>query len=1056
MKKVLLIALLLGSCLLRVQAQPRVISGKVTSPENEPIPGVNVVVKGANTGSITTADGTYQLTVSATAKTLVFSFIGYKTAEIALENQTRIDVKLANDLTNLSEVVVTANAIVREKKELGYAVSTVAGTDLIKARDPNVLNSLAGRVAGVRITQQSGSVGGSSRVMIRGANSISSASEPLFVVDGIPISNSSFNGSETDIVTGGVDVGNRASDLNPDDIESMNVLKGAAASALYGSRARNGVIVITTKRGKPGAKKMNVTVNSSFRTDNVLRVPDLQTQYAQGNLGVYNPQLGNGWGPLVSGITGPVLDYKGETVQKLNVYPQNWRNFFVTGRTFINSASIDGASDQGDYRVGYTNLQQTGTVPNSELGRHTFAINAGRKITDKLTSRVWLNYVRTTSDGRPQQGSNTTNIISTILAGTPITVDINELRNNLFAPATQAVPTGWTGDLARAIDLNGVQNNPYFVTTFNRFSNSVDRMYGGTSLSYELTPWFNLTGRVGSDFFTENRRAVTRRGTRGRLNGQFDTNEIYERELQTDLIATVTRPLGADWTFKGIIGHQFNQRTNRRSRVQSQGLNIDQLYTFANAQSNVASNFYSRREIFGAYGDFSFDFRNYLFLNVTGRNDWSSTLPVSNNSYFYPSTSVSFVLSEAFPNLGIIKRDILSYAKLRANYANVGSDEDPYQLAFTYNPLTQANDIYTFNILYPIGGASAFGATNVLPPTNLRPQQQTSYEFGTELKFFGGRIGLDLTYYRSLNYDQIISIAVPQSTGYSARRLNVGEISNQGLEAMLTVTPLKTRSGFRWDAMVNFNRNRNRVESLAPGLTEFVTTSGDGFGIFVVARPGETFNIQGVGWLRDPNGNIVINPSTGLRTPGPRRLLGNIYPDWTMGISNSFSYKGLDLSFLIDMRKGGVVNSQTVSIVRGSGLAVETAVNNRTPFIDPGVIRNPDGTYRPNDVPVASVQQYWSQLDNSVSPESNTFDGSYTKLREVRLAYSLPRTIVSKTPFGNIALGLEGRNLWIISSNVPHIDPEANVLGTGLIGEGLERGSIPSSRSIGANLRFTF
>jgi TonB-linked SusC/RagA family outer membrane protein len=1038
------------------RAQTKTVSGKVSAPDNEALPGVNVLVKGSNMGTATKADGTYQINVPAKGGTLVFSFIGYKSKEVEMGNQSNINVALEADLVNLNEVVVTANAIVREKKELGYAVSTVNGVELTKARDPNLLNSLAGKVAGVRISQQSGTVGGSSRVMIRGANSISSASEPLFVVDGVPISNSSFNNSETDAVTGGVDVGNRAGDLNPDDIENMTVLKGAAASALYGSRARNGVIVITTKRGKIGAKKMNVTINSSYRSDNVLRAPELQTEYAQGNLGAYNPQSGNGWGPKISSVTGPVKDYKGEDVSRLQAYPDNWKNFFVTGQTAINSVSLDGANDQGDYRFGYTNLRQTGTVPNSELTRNTFSFNAGKKITDKLTSRAWVNYIRTTSDGRPQQGSNTTNIIATILAGTPVTVDINELKSNLFAPATQAVPPGWTGDLARSIDLNGVQNNPYFVTEFNRFSNTVDRMFGGTSLSYDVAPWFNVTGRVGTDFFTENRRSVTRRGTRGRLNGQFDTNDIFERELQTDLLATISRKISKDWGFKGIIGHQFNQRTIRRSRVQSEGLNIDRLYTFANAQSNVPSNFFSRRDLFGVYGDFSFDYKNFLFLNVTGRNDWSSTLPVSNNSYFYPSASASFVLTEAFSNWGIVKKDILSYAKLRANYANVGSDEDPYQLSFTYNPLTQASDIYTFNILYPIGGASAFGATNVLPPTNLRPQQQTSYEFGAELKFFGGRVGLDMTYYKTLNYDQIISIAVPQSTGYSARRLNVGEISNKGLEAMLTVTPIKTRSGARWDMAFNFNRNINRVESLAPGLSEFIVTSGDGFGIFIAARPGETFNIQGVGWLRDPDGNIVINPTTGLRTPGPRKLLGAIYPDWTMGINNSFSYKGFDFNFLVDIRKGGVINSQTVSIVRGSGLAAETAVNDRTPFIDPGVIRNADGTFRPNDKPVASVQQYWSQLDNSVSPENNMFDGSYSKLREVRLAYNFPKSLVNKTPFGSIAVGLEGRNLWIITSNVPHIDPEANVLGTGLIGEGLERGSIPSSRTVGANLRFTF
>jgi TonB-linked SusC/RagA family outer membrane protein len=1051
-----LLFLLFFCAAVMARAQSKTVSGKVSAPDNDALPGVNVLVKGTNIGTATKADGTYQVNVPAQGGTLVFSFIGYKSKEVEIGTQTTLNVSLEADLVNLSEVVVTANAIVREKKELGYAVSTVNGVELTKARDPNLLNSLAGKVAGVRISQQSGTVGGSSRVMIRGANSISSASEPLFVVDGIPISNSSFNNSETDIVTGGVDVGNRAGDLNPDDIESMTVLKGAAASALYGSRARNGVIVITTKRGKVGAKKMNITVNSSYRSDNVLRAPELQEQYAQGNLGVYNPQLGNGWGPKVSSITGPVKDYKGQDVQSLQVYPQNWKNFFQTGHTAINSVSLDGANDQGDYRFGYTNLRQTGTVPGSEMNRNTFSFNAGKKITDKLTSRAWVNYIRTTSDGRPQQGSNTTNIIATILAGTPVTVDINELRNNLFAPATQAVPPGWTGDLARSIDLNGVQNNPYFVTEFNRFSNTVDRMFGGTSLSYDVAPWFNLTGRVGTDFFSENRRSVTRRGTRGRLNGQFDTNDIFERELQTDLLATISHKISKDWGFKGILGHQFNQRTIRRSRVQSEGLNIDRLYTFANAQSNVPSNFFSRRDLFGVYGDFSFDYKNFLFLNVTGRNDWSSTLPVSNNSYFYPSASVSFVLTEAFSNWGIVKKDILSYAKLRANYANVGSDEDPYQLSFTYNPLTQATDIYTFNILYPIGGASAFGATNVLPPTNLRPQQQTSYEFGAELKFFGGRVGLDMTYYRTFNYDQIISIAVPQSTGYSARRLNVGEISNKGLEAMLTVTPIRTRSGARWDMAFNFNRNINRVESLAPGLSEFIVTSGDGFGIFIAARPGETFNIQGVGWLRDPEGNIIINPTTGLRTPGPRKLLGPIYPDWTMGINNSFSYKGFDFNFLVDIRKGGVINSQTVSIVRGSGLAAETAVNDRTPFIDPGVIRNADGTFRPNDKPVASVQQYWSQLDNSVSPENNTFDGSYSKLREVRLAYNFPKSFVNKTPFGSIAVGLEGRNLWIITSNVPHIDPEANVLGTGLIGEGLERGSIPSSRTIGANLRVTF
>ena len=1046
--------LIFGVLPLFIWAQNRTITGTVVSSATEPLIGVTVLVKGTNVGTVTDIDGNYSVNVPETAKSLVFSSIGYISTEIPIGSGNRLDVIMNEDQISLSEIVVTANAIAREKKELGYSVATLKGDEFLKARETNIVNSMAGKIAGVRISQQSGTVGGSSRVMIRGANSISSSSEPLFVIDGVPISNSSFNNSETDIVTGGFDVGNRAGDINPDDIESMSVLKGAAASALYGSRARNGVIVLTTKRGKANAeRKTNITLNSSFRTDNVFRLPEIQSEYAQGNLGVYNPQLANGWGPKISSMTSEVTDYKGEKAI-LKSHPDNWKDFYVRGSTYINSISFDGANEKTDYRVSFTNLAQTGIVPESKMGRNTLSFNGGTKVTDKLTSRIWLNYVRTTSDGRPAQGSNTTNIIPTILTSLPATIDINELRENLFAPTTQAFPVGFSGDVARAIDLNGVQNNPYFVLNYNRFSNAVDRVYGGTSLGYDVTPWFNIMGRVGTDFFTENRRAVTRKGTRGRLNGQFETNDMFEKELQTDLIGSFTFDLSPDLGLKAIVGHQFNQRTVRRSRVLSEGLNIDQLYTFANAQSNVPSNFTSRREIFGAYGDISLNYKNYLFLNVTGRNDWSSTLPVENNSYFYPSTSLSFLLTEAFPDLR--KNGILNYAKIRANVANVGSDEDPYQLSFTYNPLTQATDIYTFNILYPIGGASAFGATNVLPPTNLLPQRQNSWEAGGEFSFFDSRVNLDLTYYRTINYDQIISIAIPQTTGYSARRLNVGQISNKGFEALLAVQPIRTKSGFKWDVAFNFNRNINRVDKLADNLQEFIITSGDGFGIFISARPGETFNIQGVGWLRDDKGNLVINPSTGLRTPGPRKLLGNIYPDWTMGINNSFSFKNLNFSFLIDIREGGVINSQTVSILRGSGMALETTENNRTPFVDKGVNRNADGTFTENTKAVASVQQYYGTLDNSTSPEDNTFDASYIKLREIRLSYTLPDKLMAKTPFGGASLALEGRNLALLKSHVPHIDPESNVLGPGLIGEGLERGSVPSSRTIGVNLRLSF
>jgi outer membrane receptor protein involved in Fe transport len=398
----------------------------------------------------------------------------------------------------------------------------------------------------------------------------------------------------------------------------------------------------------------------------------------------------------------------------------------------------------------------------------------------------------------------------------------------------------------------------------------------------------------------------------------------------------------------------------------------------------------------------------------------------------------------------------VSLLKLRANWANVGSDEEPYQLAFTYSPLVQHTDIYTFNQQFPFGGASAFAATNIIPPANLLPQRQNSTELGVESRFFNDRVTADLTYYNTVNYDQIVSIAIPQSTGFSARRLNVGQISNRGVEGQFNVTALKGGgNGVRWDIGANFNTNRNRVDELAPGLSEFIVTSGDGFGIFVAARPGESFNIQGVGFLRDSVTNqYVINPANGLRVQGPRRLFGSIFPDWTGGVSNSFSWKRLAFSFLVDVRRGGVFLSQTTSQLRSSGLAAETA--NRTPFIQPGVIRNANGTTRPNDVPVASVQQYWGNLDNSVSPENNIFDASFAKLREAQLSFRLPERWVARLGAASGSLSFEGRNLWLISSEVPHVDPESNVLGTGLIGEGVERNVIPSARTFGMNLRLVF
>ena len=1038
-----------GIAPLRVSAQspaPRVITGRVTSSEGaRPLQGVTVLLRGTRFGTITSAEGTWRLQIPATPPdgVITFRLIGFKPTEQALAGRTRIDIALDPSPTALTDVVVTANAIVRDTRELGYSTASVQTEQLAVARSTNVLNALAGKVSGVRVTQQSGTIGGSSKVVIRGVNSIASASEPLFVVDGVPISNSSFAGSETEIVTGGVDVGNRAQDLNPDDIESMSILKGAAASALYGSRARNGVIVVTTKRGRAG-RKPTISYNTSLRSDQVFRLFDLQNEYAQGNLGVYNKDLANGWGPRIEGQQVPNL--LGETVA-LQANPNNVADFFRTGATNVQSLAVAGGTDVSDYRLSGTWLGQTGIVPGSELARYTIALNAGQRFTPKFSARVAANYVRTTSEGRPSQGQNTASIPIQLLSSLPRTLSTDFLRANRVTAS----------GIAGSIDGTGTSNNPYWVTDNNGLDNAVDRLFGNVNLSYDALNWFNVTFRAGTDLANENRRFVTRKGTRGRLDGEFDTQDLVERELNTDLIGTIQRQLTGDIAMKTIVGHNFNKRTFRRQRVFSQGLNIDQLYTQANALVNAATNFRSERQLYGVYGDVGLAWRQYLFVNITGRNDWSSTLPTNNNSYFYPSVSTGFIVSDAFRDAGMFDRDRVSFLKLRANWANVGSDEDPYQLAFTYTPLTQQTDIYTFNQQYPFNGASAFAATNVIPPSNLRPQRQNSMEFGAESRFFQDRFGIDATYYQTRNYDQIVSIAVPQSSGFSARRLNVGQISNKGVELQITGVPIASADpeGFRWDVGVNMNRNRNTVDKLAPGLSEFVVTSGDGFGIFVAARPGTTFNIQGVGYARDSvTGKYLINPANGLRIQGGRRLFGNIFPDWTGGVTNTVSWKSVALSFLVDVRRGGVFLSQTTSQLRSSGLAAETA--NRERFVQDGVIQNPDGSTRPNDVQVASVQQYWGNLDNSISPENNIFDASFAKLREASLSFKLPARLVSRLGASSGVWSFEGRNLWLISSKVPHVDPEANVLGTGLIGEGIERNVLPSTRTFGMNLRLVF
>ena len=1036
-----------GWLCLPAQAQERSVSGNVTSAEDESaLPGVNVIVKGTTIGTVTDVDGNYRLNIPADAQTLTFSFIGFAEQEAEIEGRSVINLEMVSDVKQLSEVVVTALGIERERRELGYAITTVEGEELTKVRSTNALNSLAGRVPGVRITSQSGTAGGSVAIQIRGANSLAGTSQPLFVVDGAPISNYAYNGTRNDIIGGGADVGSRAGDLNPDDIASINVLKGASAVALYGQRARDGVVVITTKKGRRDGT--NVEVNSSLRFDTPLRLPDFQNEYAQGDFGIYDASnFTNGWGPKISETQGQTFEqfpFNGEE-SPLQAYPDNVKDFYETGKTYINSVAVSAAKEDADFRLGYTNVNEAGIIPNNMLKRNTLSVNAGSKFSEMLSARAVINYVRTEGEGRPRQGSNNPNLVVSQVNGFPRTVDPELLKNNIV------------DENGNAIGLNGnnTTNNPYWVVENNPLNNRVERIFGNLQLNFTPYEWLSILGRMGTDFFDETRRSIVRKGTINNLNGSFDDLNIYRREINSDVIATVTTDITEKIGFQGFVGWNVNQIQVERSRVVANDLSIDLLYNYSNAQSTAPTNYQSLRRLYGVYADLGFSYNGFLFVNITGRNDWSSTLPENNNSFFYPGVSASFIFTDAFG----ISNNILSYGKVRASWANVGSDEEPYQLAFDYTPLSDLFTQFVNNNTYPHGGQLAFAATNIIPPGNsLKPQNQNTIEIGTELQLLDGRLGIDFTYYNTVTSDQIVEILIPQSTGFEAKRQNVGEVSNKGIEALVTVSPVQN-SDFNWDLIFNFSKNKQTVEKLAEGLDDIGLTSGFS-GLSVRAEPGQSFGLYGVGWLRNDEGELIINPGTGLRQSGSRIRYGSVYPDWLLGIQNSLTYKGINLSFLVDIREGGVLYSNTVTELRTAGLAEETLANRGKIFIDEGVleVEDADGnvTYVENNVPVQSMQDFWGGHSAASIIESGIFDASYIKLREITLSYALPAYVIENTPFGSFSIGVEARNVWLIHSEVPHIDPETNFFGTSLIGEGVEFNSVPSTRSIGANIRFTF
>lgn len=1050
MKRILLVCLtaVFAFASSELWAQERTVSGRVTSVEDgSGLPGVNVVVKGTTNGTVTDVNGNYSVSAPSQGGILVFTFIGLVSQEIEIGSRSNVDVQMAQDVQQLSEVVVTAFGVEQQKKALGYSVQEVNSDELLKARETNIVNSLTGKIAGVNITSSSGAVGSSSRIVIRGANSFGN-NQPLFVVDGVPISNNSFGGlsdvtggTGSDTGTEGANRGNGAADLNPDDIESITVLKGPNAAALYGSRASNGVILVTTKSGRKGSG-LGIQVNSNVTFENPLKLPDFQNQYGQGSGGQFSFVNGAGggindgtdesWGPkldaglMLPQFNSPVVNGVRQPTPWVS-HPDNVKDFFETGTTVSNSVAITGGSDKVGVRLSYTNQRQKGMVPNTDQDKNTIALNANASLTDKFSISTVANYVNTHSDNLPGYGYSAQNVMQQFIwFGRQ--VDIAALKNYQNEDGSKY---SWNYNY---------HNNPYF--TLNENLNPVDRnrIFGNIRANYQFTDWLSAFVRTGTDYYTNKNSSRTAFGDIDGPYGSYSETSLSFSEVNTDFLVSINKNFSEDVGFSLNLGGNRMDQTTSQITGNADELAVPDVYTLNNSRVPLrTTSAYRKKRINSLYFSGQISYLNSLFLDFTGRNDWSSTLPDGNNSYFYPSVSVSAVLSDL---LGM-QSETLSFAKVRAGWAKVGSDTDPYKL-----------------VNYMSFGDSWNAATklpnqfvpNELPNNELNPQFTSSIEIGAEVRFLSNRIGLDVTYYDAKTTDQIISIPVSAASGYLTKNINAGEITNKGIEVALTGTPVRSASGFQWDITVNFARNVNRVESLAPGVDSYVL--GTYWSMQVAAIPGEKFgSLVGYGYLRDPEGRIIHEAGLPVIDP-TAKVLGNYTPDWTGGVMNQFSYKGVNLSVLVDGKRGGDLYTMTTTWGRYAGVLDETLKGREEGITGAGVMNvgtDDAPVYQPNDVVVTAEEYNKAAFSNSVA-EGSVFDASFIKLREIRLGYTIPNSIFGKLPFRDLNVSLIGRNLAILYSKVPHIDPETAFSNTNV--QGLEFGQLPSARSIGFNVSF--
>ncbi len=1022
----------------------KTVSGTV-SDETGPLPGVSVLIKGTTTGTETDFDGKYTMTANE-GDVLQFSYIGMETARKTVGTSNTYDMVMTVDADNvLDEVIVTGFGRKVEARTATYAVQKLGGEDLNKAKEINVANALAGKIAGVQVTASSGSVGASSRIVLRGVTSLTGNNQPLLVVDGVPVDNSNIGTANSG---GGTDAPTGLSDISPDDIESISVLKGPAASALYGVRASNGVIVVKTKSGKNRGDKLGISVNSSITFESPLLLPDFQNSYGQGpddtffewvNGSTSDGGVDESWGPPLD-VGLEFTQWNSYTVDGAPLpwvsQPDNIKDFFDTGHTINNNFSFNGASDKNDinYRLSLGNLDQKGMVPFTEFGRITTSVNASKVFADKLTAQVGVNYTNSYSDNMPVVGYDNENPVQQMY-WSGRNVDFNALRDwrnlPLAAEGTAAAGT--------PINWNTVfQNNPFWVLETNTNTWNRDRIIGNVSLNYAFNDNLSLMGKVGTDHWNTLQTYRKSIGSNNAADGSYQESVRVFTETNADLLLAFNKDFTEQVSFEMAVGGNQMVRNYKRNILLAPALELPNLYTLSNLKSG--SSYQSANDVYeqainSVYGYGKIGYNDYLFLEFSGRNDWMSILPVENNSFFYPSVTVSAVVSDM---IGLEDNKIINYLKVRGGWSKVGGAGalNPYSLDATYN----LNDPFGGDVIY-----ANLPAT--LNNPNLIPETTTGIEAGLDVKMFENKLRFNVTYYNQTSEDLVLPVQISAATGYTNTWQNVGEMNNTGFELELNSKLLNTESGFTVDFGVNFAKNTNEVVSLGD-LDNLVL--GGQWSMNLEAREGHAYgDIVGTYFERDDAGNIIHNNGLPVLADGTK-VLGNVTPDWTGGVTLAIGYKSLKLSALVDAKMGGDIYSMSTTWGRYAGVLSETLYGREGGIVGDGVMSDGMGGYTPNTV-VQSAETYNKAAYSNSIVESSVFDASYVKLRQVMLSYKLPSKWLNKTKLDAIDVSLVGRNLAILYKTVPHIDPETGFSDSNA-NLGQEFGQLPSARSMGVNV----